>query len=78
MITVFDSGAATSLWRVYRRGQRTVGLVLTAASCAYIAGRMAWTTVVPVLSLSVLVGAIMRQQSADATGDQATRTTDRP
>jgi hypothetical protein len=70
LITVLDVCAATSLWWVYRRGrdQRTLSLVLTAASCAYIAGRMAWTIVVPVLSLIVLVGAIMRQQSAGATG----------
>lgn len=80
VITVLDVGAVASLWWVYRRGrgQRTVSLVLTAAACAYIAGRMAWTIVVPVLSLIVLVGAIMRQRSGDATGDQAPRTTDRP
>jgi hypothetical protein len=80
LITVLDVVAATSLWWVYRRGrdQRTESLVLTAAACAYIAGRMAWTIVVPVLSLIVLVGAIMRQQSAGATGDQAPCTTDRP
>ena len=43
LITVLDVGAATSLWWVYRRGrdQPTVSLVLTAAACAYIAGRMA-------------------------------------
>lgn len=80
LITVLDVGAATSLWWVYRRGrdQRTVSLALTAAACAYIAGRMAWTTVVPVLSLIVLVGAFMRQQSTGATGDQAPPTTGRP
>jgi cobalamin synthase len=79
VIRGLDVGAATSLWWVYRRGRdrRTVSIVLTAAACAYIAGRMAWTIVVPALALIVLVGAIMRQQSAGATGDQAPRTTDR-
>jgi hypothetical protein len=79
VITVLDASAAASLWWGYRRGrdQRTVGLVLTAAACIYIAGRMAWTIVVPVLSLIVLVGAITRMRSVGATGDQAPRTTDR-
>jgi hypothetical protein len=79
VITVLDVGAAASLWWVYRRGrdQRTVGLVLTAAACVYIAGRMAWTMVVPVLSLVVLVGAVMRPQSVGATGDWAPRGADR-
>lgn len=80
LITVLDVGAATSLWWAYRRGhdRPTVDLVLTAAACAYIAGRMAWTIVIPILSFVVLVGSITRQQSMGAVENQVRRTGDRP
>lgn len=80
VITILDVGAAGSLWWAYRRGRDrpAVALVLTGAACAYVSGRMAWTLVVPVVALIVLVGAIVRPLRTNDIGHQARRTADRP